>query len=44
MPPEPPALDAREQRIELFDSPAGAIDVIFEAMRVGGYERLSGAA
>jgi hypothetical protein len=41
---EPPSVDRLRYRIEQFDSPSGGIDVIFEAKRIGGYERLSSAA
>jgi hypothetical protein len=42
--PSPPSLADLRYRIELFDSPVGGIDVVFEARRIGGYERLVRAA
>lgn len=39
-PPSRPSADDLRYRIEQFDSPLGAIDVVFEALRIGGYERL----
>ena len=43
LPSEPDVEDLR-YRIELFDSPHGAIDVVMEATGIGGYERLHPAA
>ncbi|CAN5373508.1 hypothetical protein BH23ACT9_BH23ACT9_40120 [soil metagenome] len=40
LPPAPPSAADLAYRIEQFDSPAGAIDVVFEAERIGGYDRL----
>lgn len=39
-PPSLPSVDGLRYRIEQFDSPQGAIDVVFEVTRIGGYERL----
>lgn len=39
-PPTMPSADDLRYRIEQFDSPVGAIDVVMEANRIGGYERL----
>lgn len=38
--PGPPGPDSFQFRIESFDTPVGAVDVVLEAVRVGGYERL----
>lgn len=40
VPPSPPSVDALRYRIEQFESSLGGIDVVFEATRIGGYERL----
>lgn len=40
LPPSAPSAADLTYRIEQFDSPAGPIDVVFEAERIGGYERL----
>lgn len=42
--PASPAADDLRFRIEQFDSRFGAVDVVFEATRIGGYERLVGRA
>lgn len=43
-PPTLPSANDLKYRIEQFDSPVGAIDIVMEANRVGGYERLIGQA
>lgn len=43
-PPTAPAVADLRYRIEQFDSPVGPIDVVFEATRIGGYERLADRA
>jgi hypothetical protein len=38
--PSRPSAEDLRHRIELFDTTAGPVDVVFEAQRIGGYERL----
>lgn len=44
VPPTPPAAKDMRYRIEQFESDAGPIDIVFEAIRIGGYEHLAGRA